>query len=69
MAKTKTFRIFAKVTSYCYHDVEAKSIEQAEELVQQQIDDEDLDAGDFIPCDKGGEFTVPTSDIPTQELK
>lgn len=52
MAKTKTFRVFAKVITYCYQDVEAKNAEQAKDLVQQQMDDEDLDGGEFIIDEK-----------------
>jgi len=64
----KTFRVFAKVVTYCYHDIKAKNATDAEEKVQELMDTEELDGGDFITCDDGGEFIVATSDIPTQNI-
>lgn len=49
--KKKTYRVWAKVTSYCYLDVEASSEDEAFAIA------DDTDGGDFIPCDDG-EFEV-----------
>ena len=43
----KTFRVQAKVTTFCYIDVEASSIEEANEKAEQ------MDGGDFITTDEG----------------
>lgn len=43
----KTFRVKAKVTTFCYIDVEADSVEDANEKAEQ------MDGGDFITTDEG----------------
>ena len=43
----KTFRVQAEVITYCYIDVEADSIEEANEIAGQ------IDGGDFISSDEG----------------
>lgn len=41
------YRVWAKMTNYCYLDVEADTIDEAEEIA------EDADGGDFINSDEG----------------
>lgn len=41
------YRVFAKMVSYCYVDIEAESKEEAEMVA------EDIDGGDFEPYDNG----------------
>lgn len=50
--KNRTYRVMAKVTTYCYLDVVAKSQEEAIEL------GEKADGGDFLSQDDGGEWNV-----------
>lgn len=66
--KKKTFRVYAKVISYSYTDVKADSAEEANETVENQLQDEALEGGDFIPCERGGEFILAPDDIPTKEV-
>jgi hypothetical protein len=47
----KTFRVQAETITYCYVDIEAKSIEDANEKAEQ------MDGGDFITTDEG-DFNV-----------
>ncbi len=69
MAKDKTFRVYAKVISYAYIDIQAKTAEEAEQKAEDQMNEESLDAGDFTPCERGGEFELAPNDIPTEETK
>ena len=41
------YRVWAKMTNYCYLDVEADTIDEAEKIA------EDADGGDFINSDEG----------------
>lgn len=63
--KKKTFRVYAKVVTYCYLDVEAENQEQAEEIAQ------DTDGGDFTTeeVEDGGDFIVAPEEKPTTEVK
>ena len=61
--KVKTFRVYAKVITYCYVDIEAESKEKAEEIAM------GMDGGDFVNQDEsGGDFIVPTNDKPTEQV-
>lgn len=62
MAKKNTFRVFAKVITYCYADIPANSKEEAEQIA------EDMDGGDFISTDDGGDWIVAPEDMPTENL-
>ena len=63
MAKTKTFRVYAKVVTYCYADIEAKSVEEAEEIALE------MDGGDFVNQEEsGGDFIVVPENKPTEEV-
>jgi len=55
MADKKTFRVHAEVTTFCYIDVEADSVEEANEIA------EGIDGGDFIPSEKEGDFDIQRS--------
>lgn len=41
------YRVWAKMTNYCYLDVEADSIDEAEEIA------DETDGGDFINSEDG----------------
>lgn len=62
--KEQTFRVYAKVVTYCYLDVTAKSQDKAEEIAQ------DTDGGDFITeeIEDGGEFIVCPENKPTHTV-
>lgn len=64
MAKKKTFRVYAKVITYCYIDIEAKTKEEAEEEA------EEMDGADFISdeVEDGGDFIVSPEEKPTKEV-
>jgi hypothetical protein len=53
------FRVRAKVTTYCYLDIEADYIDDAIDIGRE------TDGGDFITEDKEGEFEV----IEAKEIK
>jgi len=55
MAKKKTFRVHAEVTTFCYIDVEANNITEANEIA------EGIDGGDFISTEQGGDFDIQYS--------
>lgn len=63
MAK-KTFRVYAKVVTYCYLDIEANSAEEAEENALE------IDGGDFITneVEDGGDFIIAPEEKPTTEV-
>lgn len=59
----KTFRVYAKVVTYCYADIEAKSVEEAEEIAME------MDGGDFVNQEEsGGDFIVVPENKPTEEV-
>lgn len=62
--KDKTFRVYAKVITYCYIDVKAKSKEEAEAEAME------TDGGDFITpeIEDGGDFIVAPENKPTHEV-
>jgi hypothetical protein len=63
MAKKKTFRVYAKVITYCYIDIDAKTKEEAEDIAM------DTDGGDFVNQDEsGGDFIVVPEGKPTEEV-
>ena len=63
MAKKKTFRVYAKVITYCYIDIDANSKEEAEDIAM------DTDGGDFVNRDEsGGDFIVAPEGKPTEEV-
>lgn len=63
--KKKIFRVYAKVVTYSYLDVEADDKDEAEEIA------ENTDGGDFIADDETtkGDFVVAPEELPTKELK
>jgi len=69
MAKNKTFRVYAKVITYSYVDIKAKTAEEANEKVEDQLGDDSLDGGDFISSDDGGEFELAPASMPTHEVE
>jgi len=54
MAK-KTFRVHAEVISFVHIDVEANSIEEANEIA------EDTDGGNFVSSQEEGDFVIQNS--------
>ena len=57
----KTYRVWAKMISYCYLDVEADSVEEANEIAME------TDGGEFINDDPyGGDWEIMQED--TTEL-
>ena len=63
MAKKNTFRVYAKVITYCYIDIDANSKEEAEDIAM------DTDGGDFVNQDEsGGDFIVAPEGKPTEEV-
>lgn len=69
MAKEKTFRVYAKVISYSYIDIKAKTAEEAEQKAEDQMSTEELDGGDFFSTDDGGEFELAPAYKPTHEVE
>lgn len=69
MAKNKKFRVYAKVVTYCYIDIEAKTAEEAEQKAEDQMGTEELDGGDFFSTDDGGEFELAPVYKPTHEVE
>ena len=48
----KTYRVWAKITSYAYIDIEAESAQEAEFMA------ENTDGGDFIPSENDGDWEI-----------
>ena len=69
MAKKKTFRVYAKVITYSYIDIEADSEDEANEIAEDQLQTDELDGGDFFDCEKGGEFELAPNSMPTHEVE
>lgn len=69
MAEEKTFRVYAKVITYSYIDIKAKSAEEAEQKAEDQMSNEELDGGDFYSVDDGGEFELAPVYKPTHEVE
>lgn len=51
------YRVWAKMTSYCYLDVEAASVEDALAFA------EDADGGDFIEDPVSGDWEILTDEV------
>ena len=64
MAKKKTFRVYAKVITYCYIDIEADSKEDAEFKASK------IDGGDFISddTDYSGDFLIAPANKRTKKV-
>lgn len=69
MTKKKTFRVYAKVITYSYIDIEADNEDEANEKAEEQLQTDELDGGDFFSCERGGEFELAPDSMPTHEVK